>query len=100
MPYSYSYSISSLSSLSPCRTSPPLLFHLGMGAINEKARCTGGGDIWCSNWEQRIVYYVDLGEMEYKCVYREGQKLLSRAKVWSTLSTTTLDFEYSPTRMI
>ena len=59
-----------------------------------------GGDIWCSNWEQRIVYYVDLGEMEYKCVYREGQKLLSRAKVWSTLSTTTLDFEYSPTRMI
>ena len=43
MPYSYSYSISSLSSLSPCRTSPPLLFHLGMGAINEKARRTGGG---------------------------------------------------------
>jgi hypothetical protein len=36
------------------------------------------------------------------CVGRggvRGQKLASRAKVWSALSTPTPDFEYSPTRL-
>ena len=35
--------------------------------------------------------------MKYECG-EGGQKLVSRAKVWSALSTPSPDFEYSPTR--
>ena len=45
----------------------------------------------------KVLYHVDLGEMKYECVGREGQKLTSRVKVRSALYTPTSDFEYSST---
>ncbi len=55
-----------------------------------------GGASGVPTGEQSIVLHVDLGEMKYECVGMEGQKLASRVKVWSSLSTPTPDFEYSP----
>ena len=42
--------------------------------------------------------FLDLCSMHFVCVcVHSHQKLASRAKVWSTPSTPTPDFEYSPT---
>jgi len=60
--------------------------------------CEDAGISGVSNWKQSICVTCRCRDEVGVCGQKKGggQKLASRAKVWSALSTPTPDFEYSP----